>query len=361
MVEQRGVVALSDEGDLVFEIGEPVVDWRGGEHQYAGLHALLDDAPHEAVVAGLLVFSRAIFVSEVVRLVDDDEVVVAPVDVGEFDVAGLAAVAGEVGVIQDIVVESVRGEDVAAVVGLVERPVVAEALWHEHEDAVVAQLVVFDDGERLEGFSETHAVGDNAAAEAFQFVDGSDHAVALELEELFPNVGFSDASGGFDDLVLVEFVPAIFEEVVDCEEVNQRRLALGGEFIELSKQGGFPVGGSRQVIPHLREPSGEKMGFLRRLRRLHEAELIGWRKAEPVGGERAIAADDFGRRAVRIFSHQSRLRERSRRGFHFNGFAQPFGEVTSKLVSGKLIARATVGIGAEKQLSVRLRGRNNQA
>ncbi len=84
---KRRVVALGDEGDLVLEVGEAVVDRRGRQHQHAGLHAFLDDPPHQAVVAGLAVLMGRLLVAEVVRLVDDDEVVVAPVDVREIDVA----------------------------------------------------------------------------------------------------------------------------------------------------------------------------------------------------------------------------------------------------------------------------------
>ena len=98
-------------------------------------------------------------------LVDDDQVVVAPVDVGKVDVAGSAAVAREVGVVEHVVVEAVGGQDVAAVVGLVERPVVAQALGAEHQHAVIAQLVVLDDRQRLESFAQPDAVGDDAAAE----------------------------------------------------------------------------------------------------------------------------------------------------------------------------------------------------
>ncbi len=84
---QRHIVRLGHEGDLVLEVRQAVVDRRGGEHEDAGLHALLDDAPHEAVVAGLAAIVRRL-VAEVVGLVDDDEVVVAPVDMGKVDVAG---------------------------------------------------------------------------------------------------------------------------------------------------------------------------------------------------------------------------------------------------------------------------------
>jgi hypothetical protein len=62
-------------------------------------------------------------------------------------------------------------------------------LGTKHQHAVVAQLVVLDDGERLEGFAEADAVGDDAAAEALQLVDRADNAVALELVELLPDDG----------------------------------------------------------------------------------------------------------------------------------------------------------------------------
>jgi len=78
--------------------------------------------------------------------------------------------------------ETVRGEEITAVVGLVKCPVVAESLGHQHQHAVIAKLVVFDDGESLEGFAEANAVRNDAAAQTLKLVDGSDNAIPLELE-----------------------------------------------------------------------------------------------------------------------------------------------------------------------------------
>ena len=61
---------------------------------------------------------------------------------GKVDIARQAAVAGQIGVIINVVVEAVDREDVAAVVGAVEAPVFAQPLRTEHEHAVVAKLVV---------------------------------------------------------------------------------------------------------------------------------------------------------------------------------------------------------------------------
>ena len=72
-------LALVGELELVLQVVEPVVDRGGREHEDLGLHALLDDLAHKALVARLLLFG-VVGVAEIVRLVDHHEVVVAPVD-----------------------------------------------------------------------------------------------------------------------------------------------------------------------------------------------------------------------------------------------------------------------------------------
>src|ERR1039457_4607494 len=46
LIEKCRVVALSDKGDLVFQVGEAVIDRRGGENQNAGLDAPFRSAEH---------------------------------------------------------------------------------------------------------------------------------------------------------------------------------------------------------------------------------------------------------------------------------------------------------------------------
>ena len=147
-----------------------------------------------------------------------------------------AAVAREVGVVENVVVEAVGGEHVAAVVGLVDRPVVAKPLRRQHEHAVVAQFVVLDDGQSLEGFPEADAVGDDAAAEAFQLVDGPDDAVPLELEEFFPDDAVANARRRLDDSFLVQLVAEVFEQVIERQVIDERRLPMLGQGLQLGKE-----------------------------------------------------------------------------------------------------------------------------
>ena len=137
------------------------------------------------------------------RLVNDNQVVVAPVNVLQVNVARQAVVTRQVGVVEHIKVKAVRLKRVAFVVGFVQRPVVAQALGHEYQHAVVAQLVVFDNGKGFKSFTQTHAVSQNAATKAVEFVDSSHHAIALKFIEFFPNRRLANACGCFDDGVFV--------------------------------------------------------------------------------------------------------------------------------------------------------------
>ena len=131
-------------------------------------------------------------VAEIVRLVDDDEIVVAQFTWARSTSPDWPPSPGQVGVIENVVAEAVAREDVPAVVGPIEGPVVSQPLRAEHEHPVVAKLVILDDRERLEGLAEPDAVGDDAAAEPLDLVDGADDPVALELEQSLPDCGVTD-------------------------------------------------------------------------------------------------------------------------------------------------------------------------
>ena len=64
---------------LVLEVGKTVVDRCSGEHQYLGFDPLLHHLAHQLLVARLFIFV-GIVVSEVVRLINHHQIIVAPVD-----------------------------------------------------------------------------------------------------------------------------------------------------------------------------------------------------------------------------------------------------------------------------------------
>ena len=57
---------------------------------------------------------------------------------------------------------------------------------------MVAQLVVFDDAKRLKRLPQANAVGNDTTVMSVDFIDRTFHRVFLELEKLFPDLGFDD-------------------------------------------------------------------------------------------------------------------------------------------------------------------------
>src|SRR3546814_7080354 len=102
----------------------------------------------------------------------------------------------------------------------------------EHQNAVVAQLVVFDDGQGLEGFAETDAIGDYAADDALQLVDSADDAIPLKLEQLVPDGRVADARSGLDNPLIVQLVAQIPEKLVEHHTIKQRRWAMARSHVK---------------------------------------------------------------------------------------------------------------------------------
>jgi len=214
LLQKCVVLALGDERDLILDVVHAIVDRRGREHQDARLHALLDDVFHEALIARHFVIGR-IVVAEIMAFIDDEQIVVAPVHGREIDVAGGSSLAAEIGMIQHIVVEAIGGELVAPVVLRVDRPVLAQLLRAEHEHAVVAQLVVFDDGKRFKRLAEADAVRDDAAAVFLDLIDRAEHAVFLERKELVPDARVAETRPRLDDVLVREARKLVLEHMIE--------------------------------------------------------------------------------------------------------------------------------------------------
>ncbi|MNF79992.1 hypothetical protein D3C84_622230 [compost metagenome] len=80
------------------------------------------------------------------RFIDDDKVIVSPVDAVERSAKRLATGASEVGMAQHVIAESVTGKDVGLEITVVVEPVVRQFFGAEHQHRLVAQFVILDDG-----------------------------------------------------------------------------------------------------------------------------------------------------------------------------------------------------------------------
>ena len=179
--------------ELGFEIAQIVVHRRSREQQNLGRETGLDDLVHQPLVAAAASACGLVpgCASEIMGLVDDNEIVVAPFDPREVNVADLALLTRKISMRQDGVTEPIFAQRVhlAVVRGEVIGPVLAQLLRAQHEHVLVALLEPLDDGQSGEGFAQTDTVGEDAAAMLFDLGKHGAQAIALEIEQRAPNRG----------------------------------------------------------------------------------------------------------------------------------------------------------------------------
>ena len=291
-----GVVALGDELYLVAQVEQAVVHGSRRKHEDLGAAPALDDVLDQARVAVLLLGVGGL-VAEVMRLVYDQEVEVAPPQVLQVDLAALAVVTREVGVVEHRVAEAVVGERVAVVVVVgPQRPVVPQALRAQQQHAGVPLLVVFDHGERLVGLAQAHAVGDDAALVLLELADGAHHGVLLEVVELVPHDGVREVLHR-GHRILLDVVEVVPEQVVEREEVDELRRVLAVERLDLRRNPLRHVLDEGGIVPYPVEHRLEPHSLLGRLEMAHPSDDVGL----------ALVAEPLEREGVRGGSHE-RLR-----------------------------------------------------
>ena len=244
--------ALVGERELIAEIVEAIVDRRSREHEDLRLHALANH-PVEKLLVACLVVLVGVVVSEVVRLVDDDQIVIPPVDAVEGDTHGLTALAGEVGMSEDIVVEAVLNEDVGGKVTFVVEPVLGELLGAKNEHRLVPEFVIFDDGESGEGFPEADAVGEDTAVERLQLVDDAGGGVSLEVEEFFPDQRVLVTGAVVGQNVLGDVAQKFLKNIKQHQEVDPLRGVLLVNRGDVIAETGGDIFQLRRVRPNLVE------------------------------------------------------------------------------------------------------------
>ena len=215
-------VAFVSQRELVAQIIEAVIYRSSGQHQNLGFNALADDLVHQFLIAGFPVLD-GIVVSEIVRFIDDDQIIITPVNAVQRNAERLSRGAGEVGVAQNVIIEAIPGEDVGRQVAVVVQPVVREFLGAQHQHRAVAQFVIFHNGQSRECFTKPHAVGQDAAVVSFQLIDNAYCGITLKIEKLVPDQRALITRAVVGQDVFIDIIEEIPENIVEHQEIDALR------------------------------------------------------------------------------------------------------------------------------------------
>ncbi len=152
-----------------------------------------------------------------------------------------------------VVAEAILGEDIGDEIAFVGEPVVGELLRAEDQDGLVAQLVVFDDGEGGEGFSQADAICEDTAVKGFQFVNDAGSGVALEVEELLPDEAVLVAGAIIGQEIGADVFQELAENIIEHQEVDALGRVLLIDRCDVVAEAGGDVFQFLRVVPDLVE------------------------------------------------------------------------------------------------------------
>ena len=123
-------------------------------------------------------------------LINDNKVIVAPIQAVKVNSVRLPMLTGKVGMIEDIISQSICRNGIIDIVALVCIPVLRELFRAKDKHRFVAVLIILDHCKRSKCLAETNAVCQNTAVEFLKFADDGKNCVALEVIKHPPDFTF---------------------------------------------------------------------------------------------------------------------------------------------------------------------------
>ena len=132
-------------------------------------------------------------VAEVVGFINDNQIVVAPVQAIQIKAIRFSAASGQVCVEQDVIVQPIRCNRVVHIVVLVGIPVFRQLFGAQHKNRLVSVLIILYDSQCGKGLTKANTVRKDTAVVLFQFIDDGKHRILLEVVQQAPDLALLEA------------------------------------------------------------------------------------------------------------------------------------------------------------------------
>ena len=227
---------LIGKGNLIFQVTETVIDGGGRQHQDFGFHASPYYFVQElqiAVFLFVLFACQLTAIAEIVRFINHNQVIVAPVQTVEVKAVGIATGAVQVSMEKNVVTQTVCGNGVVYIIIFIGVPVVGQLLGAENQNVLVPILVILNNRQSREGLTETDTISQDAAIELFQLIDDCQGCIFLIVKEQIPNLALLKAGSLIGQHIFRDVFQELVENVVKGKEVDE----VGAVFVVGSGNG----------------------------------------------------------------------------------------------------------------------------
>ena len=156
-------------------------------------------------------------------LVDDHQIIVAPIQAIQINAVGFAVFPGQIRMIEHVIPQTILGDWVVDVIPFVGVPVLGQLFRAQDQDGFIAVFVVFDDCQGGEGLAQADAVRQDTAVVLFQFVDDGKGGVLLEVVEQVPNLALFESRCLVGQNILGDVFQKFVENVIQSKEIDEVR------------------------------------------------------------------------------------------------------------------------------------------
>ena len=140
-------VSLVSQSDLVLQVIKSIIDRRCRKHQNLCFDTWANHSFQQFDISILLlVLSGVEFatIAEIMRFIDNDQIVILPVQAVEINTIGLAFCTTQIGMIKDSIIQPVTCNRIIDIVILICVPVVGQFLWTKNQNGFIPILIIFD-------------------------------------------------------------------------------------------------------------------------------------------------------------------------------------------------------------------------
>ena len=165
-------------------------------------------------------------IAEIMRLINDDEIIVSPVKAAQVKTIGHATITRQVGMKQNIIIQTIRSNRVINIVVFIGIPVFGQLLWTKNKDRFITIFIIFHDSQRGKSFTKTNTVRKDAAVIVFKLINNRKYSIPLEIIEHTPDFTLLKSSCFIGQHILRDIVQELTEDMVQGHKVDKFRRIL---------------------------------------------------------------------------------------------------------------------------------------
>ena len=160
-------------------------------------------------------------VTEVVRLVNHHQVIIAPIDKTQINSIRGATLTTKIRMIKNIVIQAVISQGIILIIALKSIPVITQTLRTKNKNSLVSGFKIFNNTQRRKRFTKTHRIGKYTSTITIKFCNTSNYGVPLEIVKHIPNLRLLEANSFIRKRGVIDVFKEFTKNIIKRNKINK--------------------------------------------------------------------------------------------------------------------------------------------